>query len=719
LTPRRIGQLLLVLGALLACSGDRAASHATLDRSNPAADSLLAAPPGEIVLFFTEPVDPAAITITAVDERGRPIALESPRADPANNRRVTVAADGFSIGAYTVSWSNRSSTDGHTLSGSFAFRVGGTDRAPAAATVEGERPPAWSVLLRWLAFLGAAPAIGSLLVAFGRLRYRIAAAGLAGAVLATALDPVLLATFPPAGSVGGSVGDALRAEPDGWWVRLAGFAIALALTLLPVSEQIRRRALGAAALAGVGGLALTSHAAGRESYAWAATGVAFLHDAAVALWVGALSLIAVAGSNRSPEFRAFSRRALPLAAIAVVAGIANAGFIFPSIDTLTSTDYGLVLIAKVVIVVAVLALAGYHHLSLRRTVETLSSRLRRSVPVELGLIALAIAIASTLSLLAPPQESRGGMERIDLAVPTTGELTRDQVFARLTVDPARTGENVLTAYATQGPPLTVETGSDGGPLVVNHPALTDVQAIGIELTSLDLQVAPRTIDLEPAGEGYFRGQGVNLSADGWWRAVVTIRRTGISEDVSAEFILKTPDPNVVGFGSDGGSDDPVAADAYARARDQLAIQEWAAFSESLSGGNGGVELSNQVWSNGGFKVATPNLELIRLGGKRYVRDRSGEWRVTEDSEPVGPAGWVAELEGASDIRFGNVETVNGRSAQIIHFFVPERLLAPAFYTWWVDVETGQILQEAMISRSHYMIKRYDWSAPPPELVPPV
>ena len=29
-------------------------------------------------------------------------------------------------------------------------------------------------------------------------------------------------------------------------------------------------------------------------------------------------------------------------------------------------------------------------------------------------------------------------------------------------------------------------------------------------------------------------------------------------------------------------------------------------------------------------------------------------------------------------------------AQVVHFFVPQTVLAPAFYTWWVDIETGQI-----------------------------
>ena len=211
-------------------------------------------------MTFSEPIDLAGVTVSAVDEHGEAVALDLPRLVPSNNRRLVVSSDDFSIGSYTVSWSNRSTTDGHTLSGSFAFRVGGTDRAPAAATVEGERPPAWAVLLRWLAFLGAAPAAGILLYMADDRRQRIAAAGLAVAVIATMLDPVLLSAFPPSGSVGGSIGDAVRAEPDGWWVRFIGFVAAFAMCFSRRIGETWRQAVGAAALIGIAGLALAGGA---------------------------------------------------------------------------------------------------------------------------------------------------------------------------------------------------------------------------------------------------------------------------------------------------------------------------------------------------------------------------------------------------------------------------------------------------------------------------
>ncbi len=346
--------------------------------------------------------------------------------------------------------------------------------------------------------------------------------------------------------------------------------------------------------------------------------------------------------------------------------------------------------------------------------------MRATLRLELVGIAIVVALASTMAMLAPPKPPQGELARLDLAMPTLAETTNDQIFVRLTVDPAKTGENRLIAYATDGPPLTVETDSTGAPMRVDHPPIATVQAMSVLLESLDLPVAPRTIDLVAVGDGSFTSDGVNLSAEGWWRATVSVRQAGVAEDVTAVFILRAPDPNVSGFEeSRADGSNPEAEALFTTSSSQLASTEWAVYTEHLSGGNGGVEVSSQVWSNGGISITTPRLQLIRLDGMRYLFDDGGVWRVTADSDPEGPVGWVSELEGATDFVLGNQDIVNGQTTQVIHFYVPGTFLAPAYYTWWINIETGNIEQEAMISRSHYMIKTYDWSAPPPPLVAPV
>src|SRR5215210_3929112 len=175
--------------------------------------------------------------------------------------------------------------------------------------------------------------------------------------------------------------------------------MALVISSLPRRSRGVRSLLAGAALFAVGGLSLTSHAAGRETYSWAAVGVTFIHNATLALWIGALALIAVVpDADRWTELRQFAKRALPLALIAVAAGIVSAVLLVPSVAALTESDYGRVLLAKSTVVVLILALAAYHHRAVRRHLPKLPTQLRRSVRLELAGIALAVALASTLAL---------------------------------------------------------------------------------------------------------------------------------------------------------------------------------------------------------------------------------------------------------------------------------------------------------------------------------
>jgi copper transport protein len=712
---------LLVCLTIASLANESAESHSQLSSSNPAADSLLAVPPAKVLLTFTEPVDLAAMTVSAVDEQGNAVTLGPPVFFEGHNQQIQVTSDEFAIGTYTISWTNRSSTDGHTLGGSFAFRVGGTDRAPAAATVEGQRPPLWAVITRWLTFLGIAPAVGLLFAAWNQRRGRLALTGALVATLATLLEPIMLTIAPPYAAEGGSLSEALRTEPSGWWIRLAGLTALIAILLLADQvDHVARTSIGATGLFALAGLALTSHAAGRDSLSPMAVAISFLHNSAVALWLGALILITarpIADCMR--ELLQFSSRAVVTFAIAVASGVLNAGFIFPDLGTLTTTDYGKVLLGKSALVLLVLGIAAFHHRLVRSRDQIRGHLLSRSVPAELVLAAAVIFLGATLAMLAPPKLVRGDLDRLDLAMPSQIEVTDDQIFVRLTVEPAKTGENALTVYATNGPPLTVETAADGSPQRVDHPPLASIQAISIRLESLDLPIEPRTIALIANGDGTFRSDGVNLSADGWWRATVSVRQAGVADDLTAEFILRTPDPNTSGFEqSRTDSSDPAAEAIFERARDQYAVSSWTVYTEALSGANGGAEISSQVWNNGGIWITTPSLQLIRLDGRRYFLDDSDVWRETDDSAPQGPVGLVQELEGATDFVLGRRETLNGNPVQVIHFYVPGTYLAPAYYSWWVNIETGNIEQIAMISRSHYMIARYDWQSEPAPVVPP-
>ncbi len=720
-TIRSLKFLIIVLCCLAPlCFPDYSAAHAQLETSDPPSDQLLAAPPSRISLTFTEPVAADAIAVTAVDEQGRSIPLGVPRVDPQNERRVLVSSDGFTFGTFTISWSNRSDTDGHALSGSFTFRVGGSGGAPVAASLEGERPPTWGVITRWLTFLGLVSAVGLLLVASRPARNRLVLIGLTVSLLATVADPLLLSVWPPEGSQRGSLGNAINAQPDGWWVRLVGLLVAI--LLLPLISRGRRMRLmiGGTALVVIGGISMTSHAAGRETYPLAAIGVTFIHNAAVALWVGGLALVLV-----SPEtslvvsLRLFSKRALPLALIAIATGVVNALFLVPSVDALTQSDYGRIILLKSAVVIAILLLAALHRRLLIRSLETLPELFKRSIRLELAALALAIALAATLALLAPARESDGLLDVAEIGMPTSWVTTNDQVYIRLDVVPRNGTEMSLSAFATDGPPLTVEEDASGSLQRVIHPKLKTVQRMRVELTSLSHEIAPRELEMQSTGDGTFSLDTVNVGAEGWWRVVVTVRQELVATDAKAEFILRLPDPNFEGFDATASSDSNAEAEAYyERAMKAMRSVRWAVSHDGTSG-SGGVDTGSQIYIDGAYDSFSPNVRLIRIDGTRYFQNRGGEWGVSTEESTPDSSTWMTDFEGATSFQLGNREVIDGIESQIIALYVSGDTLAAAYYLWWVDVDTGRLVKQAMVSRNHYMNRVYDWSSEPAPIEPPV
>ena len=71
----------IVVAVIVLGSGRPVSAHASLLTTNPAADSVLDIPPGEIVLRFTEPVDPTDESIRLVTADGTPVELGGDGAD--------------------------------------------------------------------------------------------------------------------------------------------------------------------------------------------------------------------------------------------------------------------------------------------------------------------------------------------------------------------------------------------------------------------------------------------------------------------------------------------------------------------------------------------------------------------------------------------------------------------------------------------------------------
>jgi len=651
--PTRSARLFLtivvatVLAGLLgaAMSPFRASAHAGLDRATPGQGELLGAPPTAIDLWFTEPVsaDNDSLSVTLRTQDNTPIPAGSLTVDPTNPLHVTATFSGLGFETFTVVWQNQSSTDGHQISGSYSFRVGGGP-TPGAATTEGGTPALWAVVTRWLTFFGLAVVAGGFFVARLLLGRNIRAdatdrtppsqpapqslrvltlVGAGLALVGTVAELPLQWQFPPAGAASASFANVLRGLPDAWWFRPVGAALTVVLAAawlalrrsppLPagtnagivagssVPVPATRGAAGrvartnplieslglVAALAALLGLALTGHSAAQTGI-WHVPALAsnILHQFSAALWAGGLMALAVVrwlaprdGATGIDPVRRFSPWALGLFAVAATTGVINAGIILPSVASLWDSRYGVTILVKAVLVLGALGLAAWHRRALARSASWATGRLRQSLRLETALVALVVVAASTLALTSPPSSSA---------------LTRDPLAGNVTLlEQAHSGDgSVVAMMRLEADPLRSSVANTfrvtSASLTNDAVAIPDGSRVFLDFASiLDGAIVQPRLELATDGQGGYTGSGDQLSIDSWWQITATIRRAG-QEDQTAAFYVLLPDPNL--YGTDAVETPDSAPDAealYQRAYDHNANSASYQDHQSISSADGG------------------------------------------------------------------------------------------------------------------------------------
>lgn len=242
---------------------------------------------------------------------------------------------------------------------------------------------------------------------------------------------VLLAVvFRTASALARAVPSLTAAELVAWSTRLAagrgtlataGCALlVLVLAALRLHRSVPVAAPLAVALAGAALPALTGHAApSPEDQLLSAVSIT-VHVAAAALWVGGLAaLLVLVAPDRVALDAALPRYSAVAAGclLAVtVTGVANAVVRLDTWSALTGSGYGLLLVAKALLLVA---LAGLGALA-RRRLQARRHPVLRWAGIEVAVMALTVGVAATLSQTPPPvtAASAAGHAEHDVASPT-------------------------------------------------------------------------------------------------------------------------------------------------------------------------------------------------------------------------------------------------------------------------------------------------------------
>lgn len=555
-TLRRWFAVLLVGIGLFAWPGEPASAHANLVRSEPAAGAVLAQAPDELVLEFSEDLDPGFSSVKLLDATMVMVAEGPGVIDPTTPRVLRLALERLPNGTYSAVWKARSAVDGHITHGSVGFSVGVSSPPASLLPLPGTSDPATALPTpadtwwRWLSYLTSAMTVGSLL--FGllvwrpalqdspeaasssdthatRLLQRLTLFGIGGLIVATVGFAVLQAI-----QAAESFQEALSALLMELLVGRAGLLIEIRLGLLVglalLVARLPAAGRGPAGLwwvaAGLGlGMLLTfslqSHGAALGSTL--ATILDWLHLVAMAAWLGGLLPLAfLLGSvpQRDAERTVltklvprFSRVALVSVATLTLTGLYSALLHVRSLEALTATRYGQVLSLKSGFFAVLLGLGAVNLLALSPRLHQARSAtvywLRRTVRAELLIGLLVLLAAGVLTGVAPAFEALEAQRRQGWL--ETAQV--DDVQMVLRVAPAQVGEN--------------EVGID---LVDQRPGAAKVEPqVLLRLTMTGMDMGTTQVEALPQAGGRYTARGSYFTMAGLWQVEVILRRAGFND----------------------------------------------------------------------------------------------------------------------------------------------------------------------------------------------
>lgn len=598
---RRLVALAALVVALVVVAAAPASAHATLLTTQPQNGGVYDKSPAEVKLRFNEPVEVALGGIRVYSSDRERVVTGSPEHPNGSQSEVSVSLPKLSNGTYVVTW-RVISADSHPVEGAYTFQVG-----PRATLT---KKNAQGVANSLLSTTGGSTTVGVV--------YGIDRATLFGGLALLIGAPVFLVAVWPRGRTD------RRAERVVWtgWVTVAvttvlGIALegiyasglplsklfdptvfrdvldtrygkvalvrlvllALAFPLLRVllrrhghepARPLRAWWMGAAGLVGAG-LAMTPGIAGHADTG-IQTGLAIpadlVHVAAMACWLGGLVVLCIAVLPRADadELRVVLPRYSALALGAVVALIVSGGYQawrqVGSIDALKNTDYGRLLIAKLVVFAALVVAAAFSREIVNRrfrwpppddevpadevpvelkvpvaaavsassggtgvgsgpeppggddgdewdeefTDEEEVHRLRRSVAIEVVIAAVILAITALLVNAAPARTVE--------TQPVALTLKSRQVWVYVDIAPGIAGPNDMhfTALPTGGGPATV----------------TDMT---VQLTRPGEDLPPFTVPLQKLGAGHYYAPLYNIPYPGTWQMTIRVQLGATDEAV--------------------------------------------------------------------------------------------------------------------------------------------------------------------------------------------
>jgi copper transport protein len=435
-------------------------------------------------------------------------------------------------------------------------------------------------LLYWgLALLAAAGVTGPLVFRWrlpGGARIVIAAGWLAAAA------GILIMIFSERAAAGVPFGELFGAAAGRLLLAQAAAVAVCGLAAFDAARRPEGPGLVVLAAAAAGAMfvhALAGHAATQSSVRLLNVTDQWLHMLAAGVWIGGLVWLLLGlrnldGAARAAAVRRFSQLAFAAVAVIAVTGVLRAVPEVGSIGALVSTSFGVTLLIKSGLFVALMGVAWRNRYRLvpklaepapaapgvlspvmggaptdppelgagtesrlpeadtpppggaaARAIGTL----QRSVRSEVALAAIVLVVAAVLSGLPPASfVEAAGQKTASPSVTVTGSDFATTARVRLTASPGTVGPNRFTVHVL---------GYDSG---------RPIPARGVRL-EFSLPSNPNvasSLNLARGPGGTWTGQGTNLSIDGQWDIDVVVQEAATGVDVSLRLRTRLPPEDI-------------------------------------------------------------------------------------------------------------------------------------------------------------------------------
>ncbi|MET7600995.1 copper resistance CopC/CopD family protein [Streptomyces avermitilis] len=374
----RVGRAATLLGTvvllILFGSAGSAFAHAALKGADPVDGTVVKKAPAAITLTFTESVGLLDDSFRVLDPENRRVHTGKPQhaGGRSETARVTLPDD-MGTGTFTVGW-RVVSADSHPVSGALTFSIGKPSATTAVIPTQAAGDTASATLYdisRYFAYGGLALLLGTLV--FSLVTGAEAARGLLltgwWTLLASTVALLLLrGPYERGGGPAAAFDPSVLADTA---TSRPGLVLLVRLVLLAGAAFFPVRAGGRWWTAG-GGVLTVALAGTWAAAEHASAGIqvpvalvsAVLHLLAMAVWLGGLTALLTA-LYRAPEdlpasaVTRFSRLALTAVTVLVATGLYQSWRGLGSLDALTTTSYGRLLLAKLIAVLLLLAAAAY------------------------------------------------------------------------------------------------------------------------------------------------------------------------------------------------------------------------------------------------------------------------------------------------------------------------------------------------------------------------